>query len=568
MSLASTCKALYYTTLISPAAAYGFRSRCLCALDQRYPKPLSEPSSRQTSHPSYETAINLYKSLHCPSWRALYYIFCQFGTLASLYRFSTEGNARGGIGKLILRDDAAQFQIVTRIGDIESNGRLMWSSNSNFILNIHVFFVNGLPRKMICISCETTPRFFEVRSLRRSSNSHFQWSVILSEILENVLASLQESASTHLTRASFATWLFSLPKALDESRDERAPKVFALETLLATNNIPESVKEEVLCCLPGLYWANYGAHGKELLHVSIEESAIEGPASTISDEKREEEEVEEGDDRCFIEPRSFFSNDFSISCNEAYECLAASCWPPSIIAENGSPLSSKRLQSSFIDNFPLSVVSTYAIDEDKDDDELHNSSSLSISSTKRTQLIIKHEQLLPFLPPSNLRSVGRRSEATRRSSEIACDPYSSTFFLPHGSRVLQRICPGLRLVARKVTGDVNVPSGAFSFVSNISSRQNDMLLERRSDPVYVFNNRSLPSVYNLSQQPVLSIFNGVGFINYLPSNYSPQEMRGSLYVFESSSTIFSQSDQERYKIAFLWEDADDLQHLTVLNRLY
>jgi hypothetical protein len=115
---------------------------------------------------------------------------------------------------------------------------------------------------------------------------------------------------------------------------------------------------------------------------------------------------------------------------------------------------------------------------------------------------------------------------------------------------------------------VNVPSGAFSFVSNISSRQNDMLLERRSDPVYVFNNRSLPSVYNLSQQPVVSIFNGVGFINYLPSNYSPQKMRGSLFVFESSSTIFSQSDQERYKIAFLWEDADDLQHLTVLNRLY
>jgi hypothetical protein len=74
-SLASTCKALYYTTLVSPAAEYGFRSRCLCALDQRYPKPLSEPSSRQTSHPSYETAINLYKSLHCPSWRALYYIF-------------------------------------------------------------------------------------------------------------------------------------------------------------------------------------------------------------------------------------------------------------------------------------------------------------------------------------------------------------------------------------------------------------------------------------------------------------------------------------------------------------
>jgi hypothetical protein len=522
---AISCKPLYFTALTSPAAEYVFRTRCLDVLDQRPSKSIvKEESVRHKDHPSFETATRLYDSLRCPSWRALWYILCQYGPiLCNCFRFLSEGNARGGIARLLLGEKSAQFQVVTRVSDIDASGRLQWYSNSMFSLYIHVYFVNGLPRKLICRSCNAIPRLFEVRSLRRGESFQTQWTYVFSEITENTLNNLH--TSTSLPSQTFATWLFSLPKSLEEQHDARMPSVFALEMLPQTDLMPTSLNEddEFLLCSTGLYWAEYGAHGKEILHVSIEDSSTtfeNNNLPTHKDDKDEESKVR--DEIGFVDSRSFFSTDFSISCDEAYECLACSCWPPPLVNRDLRPSPLKQAVS-FIDSFPRSVVSSYTIDEDKDDDGYLQTSLSSASTTRKMAAqILQHEQLLPYqlssLNSQFSQSLGQRRSGIRRTSEIACDPYSSSFFHSQGMSVLQRVSPGLRLVARKVIGDVNIPSGMTSFVANLSAMSESPIESITNEPVFAFNRQGVPFIYNLTQEPVMSIRRGIGFINFLPSS--------------------------------------------------
>ena len=230
-----------------------------------------------------------------------------------------------------------------------------------------------------------------------------------------------------------------------------------------------------------------------------------------------------------IESASYVSNDFSVSCDEVVDCLSNGSWPP-FITRDKNTISKKALSNpSFIDRSFQSVIAP---------------------------------------------------------SEVAVDPRSSTFFYPQGSKYLSRnFEPGLRLVARKILGDPNVPSGFISFSCDLSSTfQTDV--PERSDPVFVFKRvgrRFVSSVFDLSQQPILTKFQGIGYINVLPSEFSPQVLPGSLYLFDSSSTIFRDDDssndskrddiQERLitknplpHIAFCWNDPDDVSHLTILNR--
>lgn len=569
IALATTCKALYFTSLISSAAEHGFRSLCLHALDDRIFKPLHEPSSRHSFHPAFKLAMKLYSSLRCPTWRSLWCFLCQYGNLIGKFRGLSEANSRGSFGKIDHnKTDNLKLQIVTRVDTFSTSKEFDWSVNSNYSLDLHVYFYNNLPCKLIGISCEDPSRIFEVRALKRRQGSYSQLIFLFCEIKNEDLLALNSDATNPIRRL-FATWLVSLSINPVENPNlirEKVPRVFALEKLSQKNLNPDSISSEI-SSLSGVYSALYGSHGIELLHLSIEDHNNDVMEDSV------------------IESASYVSNDFSVSCDEVVDCLSNGSWPP-FITRDKNTISKKALSNpSFIDRSFQSVIAPYVVDEDKDDEE----ESLRIQPTEDLSVLSEtmhsHVQLIPYVSRSK-EHIHDRRQGVRSTSEVAVDPRSSTFFYPQGSKYLSRnFEPGLRLVARKILGDPNVPSGFISFSCDLSSTfQTDV--PERSDPVFVFKRvgrRFVSSVFDLSQQPILTKFQGIGYINVLPSKFSPQVLPGSLYLFDSSSTIFRDDDssndskrddiQERLitknrlpHIAFCWNDPDDVSHLTILNR--
>jgi hypothetical protein len=413
-------------------------------------------------------------------------------------------------------------------------------------------------------------------------------------------------------RVQFAQWLAKIRSpgpALVRTVAE-PPRVFALERLpsmtasrrirsLASATLPGAagplnplIGEALKLC--GLWTAPYGGHGIEVLHVTIEEGddgeTIEMPTSSaieggwcLSDSSATLEQISNAIASAHEWPRSYVRPDIAVGTYSATSSVEGTLFNRSVR------------------------------DEDKDDEVAFRRSQVAAradaisngaqqSDVSPFILAAKRSAAAPRLPlvPAPVERTAWSPLPIQRSTpfmpwwaglathvpshEVASSPSLSCFYAPSARRALGatsspdsartlRATP-LRLVGRKVIGDVNVPSGHYSFAVDLSYEA-FVPHEHAIPPVPVLmfgvNGAGGGRVVNLAAEPITAAFAGVGFINRLPSRFLSETMRATLFVLKSSSTlgggaIGAPNSSERHA-ALCWLDPDDISHLTPFTRI-
>lgn len=166
-------------------------------------------------------------------------------------------------------------------------------------------------------------------------------------------------------------------------------------------------------------------------------------------------------------------------------------------------------------------------------------------------------------PPARPRMslFGRRVAAGpgRPTTKVAVDNEASSFWGQASVSGLPPQARGLpaRLVARKVIGDPNVPSGQVSITVDLTPAG---VLDAEEAahpavPVVEFDPLHGPRVVDLSARaPILSAHRGWGQINVVPSNWAPSHESGVMLVYGDGT------------FAFVWHDPSDFAHVTVFTR--
>ena len=398
--------------------------------------------------------------------------------------------------------------------------------------------------------------------------------------------------------------------ALERLPDSRAPAHVAAR---AAQPDAGALREALSVC--GLWSAPYGGHGSEVVHVSIENDGA-------ADDDLRADALEERALAASAARRGAGAGGLSISRDALQRALLSDAEQPRSPAEAGGALfallaalqgggggvggAAGLVGADGGGGDEGALVDRYAVDEDADDDEVAAAGTAAASvaatppaSSASASAEPAAEVEVPLIPTArelglepvprpeprrdatpyvaaflqrmlgSLGDAGEPGGALRPTALVASDAAASCFYGARARSPAARVAR-LRLCVRKVVGDPNVPSGHFTAVADIGEAGCVEPVASALPPVPVLQfvaGGAAPRLVDLRDVPITAAFRATAYINRMPSAFRAETMGAKLFVVRNAESAAGGGVAESRSFLLLWEDSDDMAHVTTFSRL-